>query len=297
MRRGLRMRMCAALLCLVIMLLTCANAVADESVQVSIPVIAFGSDCSVALFDEAGHRVQLLKLEEGVANAFVLQLTGLKRFIYRALVYDEHTDEVTFDRTNYHILIEVVYGADEKPMTLVYILDPHQIGAKSGRLEFTNQPIIPVTPTPTPTPAPTPTPIVTPLPYDKLFTFTKVWSGDSEDSIDWVFYNANGTQRHKLFNKYEVGEYEWRYEAYFQTDVDDCYIIEKPIKGYQVIYQNVGEYSNVTDRCHNGGTIINYKLPETGDKTPIADYTALVVLSMLGACLLVIRYRRHTASK
>ena len=110
-------------------------------------------------------------------------------------------------------------------------------------------------------------------------------------------YNADGSVRHKKFNKDVISDYEWHYEAFFQSDVSDCYIIENPPEGYQVIYQNVGEYSDVTDACHNGGTIINYKLPETGDKTPVADYTALIVFSLLGACLLIIRYRRYMMSK
>lgn len=300
MRRSFRMKLWAVLLCLLTMLSVCANAVADESVQVSIPVIAWGHDCSVALFDSNGNRVQLLALTKGEQNAFNLQLTGLKRFTYRALVYDEHTDKVIFDTTNYLVTVEVIYGADGNLSSLVSIEKQQQEGVKYGRLEFTNTPVVPPsTPTPKPTPVPTPIPtlVPTPVPYDHSFSFTKVWSGGNEDSIDWTMYNADGTKRHKLFNKEVISEYEWRYEAYFQSDVSDCYIIETPVKGYQVIYKNIAPYSDVTDRCHDGGTILNYKLPDTGDKTPVADYTALIMISMLGACLLISVYRRYLMGK
>ena len=306
MRKSFPMRLCAALLCLMIMMLTGVEALAaDESVQVVIPVIATGADCQVALFDEHGNRVQLLNLTADVEDVFVIDLTGLKRFTFTALVYNDHTDTVIFDRRNYRIIIEVVYGADGQPMPLVYIENLISTVGKYGCLEFRNVVIEPITPTPTPTPVvtptptpvPTPVPTATPAPYDKLFTFRKVWSGGSEDSIDWVMYNADGTVRHKLFDKKVVTEYEWYYEAYFQDDVSGCYIIEYPVEGYQVIYQNVGIYSDVTDRCYTGGTIINYKLPDTGDATPIANYTALVVVSMLGVCLLVVRYRYVTSKK
>ena len=286
-------RLCAAVLCLVMMLLTCANVIADETVQVSIPVIAWGHDCSVALFDANGQRVQLLHLTQGEQSAFKLEVNGLKRFTYRALVSDSSTSEVTFDRTNYNIFIDVIYGADGRLTPLVSIEVMHEGGVKYGRLEFNNKLLLPP---PTPTPD---LPVVTPTPepYDVKFSFRKLWSGDHEDSIDWVMYNSNGSTRSKLFNKKVISENEWYYEAYFQYSVDDCYVIETPIEGYQVIYQNVGKYSDVTDRCYNGGTIINYKLPATGDTTPVADYTALVILSFLGACLLTIRYRRYVMGK
>ena len=87
MRRSFRMKLWAVLLCLLAMLSVCANAVADESVQVSIPVIAWGHDCSVALFDSNGNRVQLLALTKGEQNAFNLQLTETQfRRQYSAMI-------------------------------------------------------------------------------------------------------------------------------------------------------------------------------------------------------------------
>ena len=38
-------------------------------------------------------------------------------------------------------------------------------------------------------------------------------------------------------------------------------------KKWHVYYENTGSHAGVTDRCCNGGKIINYKIPKTGDRT------------------------------
>jgi len=143
----------------------------------------------------------------------------------------------------------------------------------------TPTPTVAPTDTPTPTPAstatvkptstPIPQPIVTPKPYDPgytyKFSFTKEWQGGIEDSIDWTLYDASGNVVHKKFNKKVVNEKEWSYEAWFATSVD-YYLIENVPAGYKVRYENVGAHAGETDRLYNGGTIINYKVPQTGDQ-------------------------------
>ena len=42
-------------------------------------------------------------------------------------------------------------------------------------------------------------------------------------------------------------------------------MIEEPVEGYKTRYENVGVYAGITDRCCDGGTIVNYKVPKTGD--------------------------------
>ena len=65
----------------------------------------------------------------------------------------------------------------------------------------------------------------------QTFTFTKVWSGGVEESITWTMYNSDGSVRHKLFDKIEVSDTEWKYVAYFQDDVSECYVIKYPPAG------------------------------------------------------------------
>lgn len=228
-----------------------------------------------------------LPLEKDAGNAFVVDCNGLLLTQYTAMVYSEDTEEIQYDKTVYTVYISVYYGDDEKLQAAVVI--ERQAGAdgipggKEPMVRFANSPLNATLP-PTATPAPvTPTPSP---PYTEKFIFTKVWSGDREESIDWVMYNGDGTVRSKLFNKKIVSEYEWQYEAYFQHNVDDCYIVEYVPDGYMVRYENVGEYAHVTDRCHNGGTIINSKVPQTGDTLPVEWYVGCIVVSIMGLILL-----------
>ena len=119
----------------------------------------------------------------------------------------------------------------------------------------------------------------TPVPYYFKFTFTKIWQGALEDSIDWVLYKPDGTVAHKKFNKKVISETEWYYEAWFATDAD-YFILENVPEGYKVRYENVGAHAGETDRCYNGGTIINYKVPKTGDR---ANLWLWAIMALLGA--------------
>ena len=132
--------------------------------------------------------------------------------------------------------------------------------------------------------------------YDFKFTFTKTWQGDHEDSIDWVLYNPDGTVAHKKFNKKIVSENEWRYEAWFASGAD-YYIIETVPEGYKVRYENVGKYADITDRCCNGGTIINYKLPKTGDTANLRLWLGCVLLGVSAVCGALVFSRRKKVNR
>ncbi len=145
--------------------------------------------------------------------------------------------------------------------------------------------------TPTPSPAPSATPVTTPAttdlpgptstpnPYVYHFSFTKKWEGGSEDSIDFVVYNPDGTVRSKKFNKKIISDTEWLYEAWF-TSPADLYVIETVPRGYRVRYENTGINAGVTDRCCNGGTIVNYTVPKTGDRTNLLIFLGLSLLGI-----------------
>ncbi|MBR3107424.1 MAG: LPXTG cell wall anchor domain-containing protein [Clostridia bacterium] len=59
-------------------------------------------------------------------------------------------------------------------------------------------------------------------------------------------------------------------------------MIKKPIPGYITKYVNVGVYVQVTDRCCDGGTIINKKIPKTGDEANLALWIGCVVIGVAG---------------
>ena len=116
-----------------------------------------------------------------------------------------------------------------------------------------------------------------------VFTFTKLWQGDHEKSIDWVLYHSDGTVAHKTFSKTVIGNNEWYYETTFTTD-EDYYIIEAVPAGYQVRYENVGAHAGITDRCCNGGKIINYKVPKTGDTADLKLWICMVLVGLSVVC-------------
>ena len=125
-------------------------------------------------------------------------------------------------------------------------------------------------------------------PYTHRFSFTKVWRGGTGDSIEWTLYGSDGTEVHKAFNKTVVSDSEWQYEAWFSRN-DDFYVVETVPAGYMVIYENTGAHSGVTDRCYNGGRIINYKMPRTGDPDRIALWAGMSLLSLMGMALILRR--------
>ena len=149
--------------------------------------------------------------------------------------------------------------------------------------------------TPTPRPASTPKPYNPGGYYDYKFTFTVRWEAEPLESIDWTLYNPDGTAAHKVFNKKKISDTQWRYEAWF-ADGGAYYIVENVPAGYKVRYENVGAHAGETDRCYNGGTIVNYKVPKTGDEANLVLWTACLLAGMavLGG---VIHARRRKAGR
>lgn len=120
-----------------------------------------------------------------------------------------------------------------------------------------------------------------PEPFKYSFTFTKVWKGKSENGINWKLHDSNGKIVHTVFNRTKATDMEWRYEGWFDTD-DEYYVIEDVPEGYYVRYLNVGDHAQETDRCYNGGTIINTVIPPTGDRENLKLWACLAFLGLIG---------------
>ncbi|MGI6688104.1 MAG: Ig-like domain-containing protein [Christensenellales bacterium] len=128
------------------------------------------------------------------------------------------------------------------------------------------------------------------------FTFTKRWQGGTGKSIDWTLYDEMDRVAHKLFNKKVVSSTEWRYNAWFDRPVSR-YVVEKPVSGYKTRYENVGVYAGITDRCCDGGAIINYKIPKTGDEANLALWAGLALLGLAGISAVLVTGRRRRKGK
>ena len=68
--------------------------------------------------------------------------------------------------------------------------------------------------------------------------------------------------------------------------------MEDPVKGFATSYDN-GANSDVTKYAENMGTIINHKLPKTGDNDPVGLWTMMLLTGLIGlTALAVLRVRR-----
>ncbi len=127
------------------------------------------------------------------------------------------------------------------------------------------------------------------------FSFKKIWEGDNESSIDFTLYKQGGEVYHHAFNKKIISKSEWQYNAWFSSPVA-CYIIETPIEGYITRYKNVGVYAEITDRCCDGGIIINKKIPRTGDSFPLGLWIVMVLLGLSGIGM-IMGHGKHFKAK
>ena len=91
-------------------------------------------------------------------------------------------------------------------------------------------------------------------------------------------------------------ETEWEYEAWFQNEVD-YFLIENVPEGYSVRYENVGKHAGETDRLYNGGTMVNYEVPKTGDTANPLLWIGSVLAGVGALAGLVIAGRRRKHGK
>ena len=136
----------------------------------------------------------------------------------------------------------------------------------------------------------------TPPKYDYKFKFSKIWQGGTEAGIEFVLYNPDGSVRHKMFNKKTITDTKWEYEAWFATDTE-YYVVENVPAGYIVQYENIGKYADVTDRCYNGGTIINKKVPKTGDTAELLLWAGMVLAGIGGITAALVIGKRKKPRK
>ena len=115
------------------------------------------------------------------------------------------------------------------------------------------------------------------------FTFKKVWMGGKEDKINFKVYYPDGKAYDGTVNKDKVTgkkSMEWTFDL-GELPVG-CSVVEEPVAGYTSRCVNVGEHAADRDRCYNGGTIINKKIPKTGDEEPLLLWAGMIALGAVG---------------
>lgn len=156
-----------------------------------------------------------------------------------------------------------------------------------------------ITPTPTPSPSPSPTPT---LPLES-FIFKVEWMGLEEDEQTPEFnvklyrnVEVNGKQVTKtskhIFNLDGNGYYHaWRMRP------GDYWLQSEALEGFFPLYRNLEPNDLVVDKLFNGGTLVYYKIPETGDRRiPAGMLWASALLCAAGLAMLLASRRMEDGS-
>ena len=164
------------------------------------------------------------------------------------------------------------------------ILDYESTDGEKGTFTF---PIPQVTYTkPEPTVKPTATPKPVPPANEFRMFFYKEWPDGEPTDIFFTLYQPNGSVYKHAFKKTKVSDTKFLYEAWLSNDAE-YFVIETAMAGYNTAYKNTGAHADVTDRCFKGGTIINTKIPVTGDS--MTSLWVLLALVSAGAIALLAR--------
>ena len=68
---------------------------------------------------------------------------------------------------------------------------------------------------------------------------------------------------------------------------------EEPVTGFTTTYLNKGENAAVTDCAHNGSTIVNSKIPQTGDAAPLTLWMLTALLAVFGLAGVTAKLRKR----
>lgn len=153
------------------------------------------------------------------------------------------------------------------------------------------------TPTPTVSPSPSPTPTM-PL---ESFIFKVEWIGLAEDEAPPTFTtrlyrnvvkndkNVTEVSKHVFILDGEGFYHAWRMRP------GDYWLQSNPLNGFIPLYRNAEPNTLVSDKLYSGGTLVFYKVPQTGDsRVPKGLLWASAVLCAVGLALLLAGGRRET---
>ncbi len=124
------------------------------------------------------------------------------------------------------------------------------------------------------------------------FSVKKEWrglaEGETAPAIELVLYCNGEATDYKTPDPDRNGWYKYYDLPGEVDDVPAVYTVkEVPVDGYDTAYQTAGGVA--ADHADNGGTIINTKIPQTGDETPLALWLTLLAVSAIGLVLLLKR--------
>ena len=75
----------------------------------------------------------------------------------------------------------------------------------------------------------------------------------------------------------KIDDNTWLHRAEDLSYGANYYAVVDTIPGYYMEYQNVGEYADIKDKLYNGGTVLVFQIPPTGDKSNITRFIVLAI--------------------
>ena len=135
--KGLLLACLALALCLNAL---CLGALAEERMEVGIPVVAQGADCTVALQDAAGKEIKTIQLKAGENKLFTVLLDRLGSTEYTLRLKDADTDEINYDGTVFNISLTLYNKEDGELGHVLVIHLPDTPKEKLETAKFVNIP-------------------------------------------------------------------------------------------------------------------------------------------------------------
>ena len=156
------------------------------------------------------------------------------------------------------------------------------------------------TATPTGSPAPSPSPTI-PL---ESFVFKVEWMGlaDDEETPDFsVRLYRNVEINGRIVTQTSEHTFEVDGEGYYHAwrmRPGDYWLQSEPLEGFFPLYRNEKPHDLVVDKLYTGGTLVYYKIPETGDHriSTILLWSSAVCCA-LGLALLLMERRIQPESQ
>ena len=123
------------------------------------------------------------------------------------------------------------------------------------------------------------------------FAIKKQWMGVSASDRPAITFQLYQNGEPILWRQPEPdadGWYVWKNLPKMKGEEVAVYsAAEIPLQGFQARYVNPDRASESANQCYNGGTIINYKVPQTGDSAPLGLYAAMIGTGLVGLLLLI----------
>ena len=131
--------------------------------------------------------------------------------------------------------------------------------------------------------------------YDTVdFTVTKEWHGGEGGVILLTLY-ADGEAMEpqpRCLKEGNVYSYSGLPKYTAEGQQITYFATETSMEGYMTAYRNIEPYEAETDKIYDGGTIVNHKIPETGDNSRLGLWLIATIAAAFGCVTILKKSKR-----